>query len=511
MTDWTSGYVADIGYTYGYYTELNPQRNKLAFINSGLVPPSNGYHCELGFGQGLSVNIHSAASNSDWYATDFNPSQASFAQTLSLESQSKAKLFDDSFEDFCRRTDLPDFDSIGMHGIWSWISDENRTHIVDFIRRKLKVGGALYISYNTQPGWAVFAPVRHLMAEHASLMGSAGMGVVNRINEAINFTEKLLSVNPLFARANPSVIERLEKVKSQDRHYLAHEYFNKDWHPMHFTSMAEWLSPAKVSYACSANYLDHIDTINFTTEQQSFLKSILDQNLKEGVKDFISNQQFRRDYWVKGARKLSVLEQRDLLNKQLLVLTSPSADVSMKITSGLGEAELNQGIYQPILEALSDHQVKSIGDIKAKLGSTKIDYSQLIQACMVLVGLGHVSSAQEENTIKNSVKSCNKLNQTLIEKSRFNADISWLASPITGGGIAVNRIQQLFLLAQNRGEKKTEQWAQTAWKELAENNQRLIKDGKAIQSEEENLAELNKQAKEFSEKRLPILKALGVL
>ena len=30
MTDWTSGYVADIGYTYGYYLELNPQRVKEA-------------------------------------------------------------------------------------------------------------------------------------------------------------------------------------------------------------------------------------------------------------------------------------------------------------------------------------------------------------------------------------------------------------------------------------------------------------------------------------------------
>jgi hypothetical protein len=28
MNDWTAGYVADIGYTYGYYTELNPLRVK---------------------------------------------------------------------------------------------------------------------------------------------------------------------------------------------------------------------------------------------------------------------------------------------------------------------------------------------------------------------------------------------------------------------------------------------------------------------------------------------------
>jgi hypothetical protein len=64
MTDWTAGYVADIGYTFGYYQELNPLRARLAFLNAGLVPPNNGVHCELGYGQGMSANIHAAASGS---------------------------------------------------------------------------------------------------------------------------------------------------------------------------------------------------------------------------------------------------------------------------------------------------------------------------------------------------------------------------------------------------------------------------------------------------------------
>ncbi len=49
---WTSGYVADIGYTYGYCNELNPLRVKPAFLNNGLVFPEVGAACELGFGQG---------------------------------------------------------------------------------------------------------------------------------------------------------------------------------------------------------------------------------------------------------------------------------------------------------------------------------------------------------------------------------------------------------------------------------------------------------------------------
>jgi hypothetical protein len=60
--DWTAGYVADIGYTYGYYTELNPQRVKLAFLNQGLVFPEMGTACELGFGQGLPSSTPNAVS-----------------------------------------------------------------------------------------------------------------------------------------------------------------------------------------------------------------------------------------------------------------------------------------------------------------------------------------------------------------------------------------------------------------------------------------------------------------
>ena len=292
MTDWTSGYVADIDYTFGYYTELNPLRVKLAFLNAGRVAPDYGTACELGFGQGISTNIHAAASLTSWHGTDFNPAQAAFAQELAAVSDAAATLYDDAFADFVVRSD---FDYFGIHGIWSWISEENRAIIVDFIGRKLKVGGVLYISYNTLPGWASFAPIRHLMTQHANIIGTEGNGIVSRIDGALGFAEKLLATNPAFARANPLVAERLGKIKEQNRHYLAHEYFNRDWHPMHFATMQEWLAPAKLSYACSAHYLDHVDDINLTKEQQAFLKDIPDLLFRETVRDFCINQQFRKE------------------------------------------------------------------------------------------------------------------------------------------------------------------------------------------------------------------------
>ncbi len=510
-TNWTDGYVADIAYTYGYYTELNPARVALAFLNAGLVAPSVGTACELGFGQGMSTNVHAAASVINWYGTDFNPSQAGFAQELAQISGSGAQLFDQAFADFCRRTDLPSFDYIGLHGIWSWISDDNRAVIVDFIHRQLKVGGVLYISYNTLPGWAAFAPLRHLMTEHAEILGSEGRGIISRIEGAIEFADQLLAQNPLFSRANPLVSERVKKLKEQNGHYLAHEYFNRDWHPMHFATMGKWLVDAKVQFACSAHYLDAIDSINLTAEQQQFLKDIPDPMFRQSVRDFCVNQQFRRDYWVKGLRRLNPLEQAEVLRKQRVILMTPRAQVSLKVTGSLGEAEMHEAVYAPILDVLAEGKPKSLGQIERALSGQNIGFAQMMQAIMVLMGAQHLAAVQEDAVVNKVKKQTDRFNLHVMNQSRGSQDMAYLASPVTGGGIAVDRFQQLFILALSQGHKQPADWARFVWQILQAQGQNLVKDGQVLSEPEQNIEELTQQALRFSETRLPLLKSLGVV
>ena len=199
--------MADIGYTFSYYPELNPQQVELAFLNAGLVAPEFSTVCELGFGQVLSANLHVAAFLRCWHGTDFTQSQAGFAQELATVSGDNAHLYDEAYDEIAKRV-MPEFDYIGLHDIWSWISDENRAVIVEFIRKKLKVGGVPYISYNTLPGWRTFAPMRHIITEHVEVIGADGVGIVSRIIGALNFTEKLLTTNPLYVRANQHKITK---------------------------------------------------------------------------------------------------------------------------------------------------------------------------------------------------------------------------------------------------------------------------------------------------------------
>ncbi|WP_254225611.1 hypothetical protein [Burkholderia glumae] len=101
------GVVDEIAYTFGYCDELDPLRLALPLLRAGLAAPAVQSACELGFGYGVSVNIHAAGSGASWYGTDFNAAHAGFAQSLAREAGSRAVLSGERFADFCRREDLP--------------------------------------------------------------------------------------------------------------------------------------------------------------------------------------------------------------------------------------------------------------------------------------------------------------------------------------------------------------------------------------------------------------------
>ncbi|MCC8997091.1 MAG: methyltransferase regulatory domain-containing protein [Nitrosomonas sp.] len=510
MNEWNEGYVAEVAYTYGYYAELNPLRMRLPFLNHGLVFPEIKTACELGFGQGVSININAAASNVEWYGTDFNPTQVCFAQQLLNASEARAKLYDDSFLDFCSRTDLPNFDMIALHGIWSWTSDVNKKVIVDFVRRKLNTGGVLYISYNSYPGWAPLVPFRDLMNRHVDIMGAKGQGINRNIHAALDFISQMLTVNPSYTQRYPKLLENFEKIKKQNHHYLAHEYFNRDWDCMTFGQISDYLYEGKLNYACSATYLDHIAEFNLSDEQVAFLAGIPNEGFREDIKDFIVNNNFRRDYWAKGLRVMNQIDRARAIREIFVIMVTPREWVELKVKVPRGEATLAENIYNPLLEALSDHQPIKIGQLEQNLERRGVSFTLIIQALIILCGKGDVMIVQDETITQKSKQYTDKLNLHLMNMARRDEKIKYLASPVISEAVLVNRFQQLFLLARHNGLISQQESVQFAWQHLSASNQRIIKNGVTIESDEDNVAELNLQAKEFFEKRLPILKALQI-
>jgi SAM-dependent methyltransferase len=510
MSNWSAGYIADVGYTYGVYEELNPQRFRLAFLNAGLAFPEVGTACELGFGQGLSVNIHAAASVTCWHGTDFNPAQAGFAQEIAAASGADLSLVDQAFAEFGQRDDLPDFDFIGLHGIWSWVSDENRAVIVDFIRRKLKVGGVLYVSYNTLPGWAPSIPLRDLMSEHSTVMSPSGLSSIAKVKEAMGFVEKLFTTNPRYVAENPALKTRFEQLHSHSASYLAHEYFNRDWAPMSFSRMAEWLEPAKVSFACSASYVEHVDALNLSLEQRTLLADIPNPAFQQTVRDFMINRQFRKDYFIRGPRQLNAPMRASRLLAERVVLSAPSSEIPEKAPFLVGECKLSPQIYNPIISFLSDHKVRTIAEIMKACEGTRLQLPQVVEALVLLMGLTKLSPANDPEVTEKARPATRKLNAKLRELARGSNDIRYLASPVTGGAVTMDRFQLLFASEYLNGVEQPESLAAAVTRILFQQDQRMSVDGKLLETAEQHHAELTRRAKLFMS-RLELYKALGIL
>lgn len=510
---WNQGYFTDVGYTYGYYRDINPTYQRFCLLLRGFVPPEpteQSVHCELGFGQGVSINHHAAATPGLFAGTDFNPAQVAHANTLAQASGSGACLYDDSFEQLLQRSDLPQFDSISLHGIWTWVSRDNHKVIAEFARRYLKPGGLFYISYNCFPGWAPNYPLRQIFALH-DRFGAVPHGAVSRIEAALRFSQDLLAAQPNYAKLVPTLNDKLQSIMTQNRHYLAHEYFNREWNCMYFTDVVDALAPAKLDWACTAAPLDVLDGLNLSSEGQAFLSAIEHPILREQVRDYFVNQQFRKDLFMRGARRLSTTEQYMRLLEMRFILLKPLAEVPTRVKGAVLEASLQEEIYGPLSAQLAEHSYapKSLSELMASLPS--LPYGQLLQALAVLIGMGAAAPCQSEDAARQTRKRCLAFNTHLCGRAQFNADVDTLASPVLGGGYPVSRIQQLFILARLQGKKTPQEWAAQAWQILSRQGHRLLKEGKTLDTPEENMAELTNEAVDLANKYLPLLKALQVI
>jgi hypothetical protein len=513
MNGRTGGYVSGIDYLYNFQPEAAPLRVQLALLCAGIAPPRISTACDLGFGQGMSVNIHAAAQAVRWYGTDFNSTHVGFAKDLAAASGADVQLFDQSFAEFCSRPDLPDFDLIVMHGVWSWVSDENRALIVDFLRRKLAVGGVAYICYNVQPGFAALSPLQPVLMGHGEAMGSRSGALASRVDAALAFAERVLAVSPGYTAAHPPLAELLRSIRREDRRYLAHEYLNANWAPTSFARVAEALAPARLEYACSPSLEQSPEGLKLTAEQRALLSEIPATNYREVVRDLMVNRPFRVDYWVKGVRRLTAQERLERLLEQRVMLIRQPADVLSTASRELNAAIGLQPLLEAVVETLHDHQIRTLAQIDDALEGRGFSIPQLCEAICVLANIGGVAAAQDDIAAQAARARTNKLNAALCAKAIRGVDLLTLASPVTGTGFAEvgGRIALFFVDALARGLRDPRDLGAQALQIFRALGIGLMRDGRPIESAEESLSLLTGQAQYFVEHQMPALRAMQIV
>lgn len=498
-TNWTDGYQTEVNYTYGYYKELSPNYQKFCLLLSGIDTPDNTQeqnHCELGFGQGVSLNVHTASNLGNFYGTDFNPAHAAHANILAEKSKTNHHFYDASFEELLAK-DLPQFDSISLHGIWSWISHENQAIVLKFIRKYLKPNGIVYISYNCLTGWAANMPIRELFHSHFKF-NSKSHNPLQKVKDSLDFSEALLLQEPVFATRNPNALKKVLELKEQNPNYLIHEYLNQDWQCFSFQQVIKTLEDIKLSYASSSDLNIHLDDINFSEQHQNFINSIEHPIFKEQCRDYFANAQFRRDLFVRGKNTLTSLQISEKLRKLSFILLTSPEQIPTTIQGYLGQFNLIQEVYKPIGECFQKNNYLPLTLSELENNLPQLSYNQISNALTILC---HLSIAQPcfNKPTDRTLKQSQDLNLYILEQASFHQNYQVLANPYSGIGISIDHFSQLFYRAHFIDKLKTaKQFAEYVYNNLLNLSLLVLNEqGQPVKDKSESLKIIQNKAQIF--------------
>ncbi len=510
MAQWDAGgYVTDTAYLHDFCQFQTPAILSIVALAKGVLPPElDGgpiTYCDLGCGQGFTANLVAAANpHAEIVAADFNPSHIAGARNLAQAAGLENVIFRESdFGELLDDASLPDFDFICLHGVYSWISAENRQRVVTFLHQRLKPGGLVYVSYDAMPGWAAMAPLPRVLVQQAA---SSGAPSETALQQGFAFANKLKDLNARFYRMYPHVSAQMERFQSLPSAYLAHELLTRNWQAFSFADVAEELAAAKLTYLGSAYLIDHIDRINFTEEQQAFLAEIQDPLLAETTRDMIVGRQFRRDVFAKGFIPLPPTEIRERWLNMCLVLTVPAEEVDLRVDSPLGKLQLRPDVYAPMLELLADRPM-TVRELIERMPEPRPTWVSLADAIKVLIGRGQVYTALPGDGQAERAISTNGFNNAVLARANSSRGFGYLASPVTGGGVRVDHFAQLYLCAIRQGAADPAGLI----KEIAMKNGHSIDMNDRRVGPEQIAVAVDEEIGKIKIRTLPLLKRLGVM
>jgi SAM-dependent methyltransferase len=454
MAGWGSGYVVDTAYVHDFCRVQVPPMLSFAALAGGVEAPGAAgealAYCDLGCGQGYTANLIAAANPAaQVLGIDFNPSHIANARALATAARlSNVDFREASFEEIAADPTMPPFDLMAMHGVFGWVSARNRQALVELIGRCLKPGGLLYVSYDCMPGWAGVAPLRRIMARSfASRAGSPSPAALER---AIAYSDSLRAADARFHRMFPNVEAQIERLKSTPRAYLAHELLTRDWEAFSFGQVADALAEAKLTYVGSAYLTDGVDRVNFTEAQQAMLAGLDDPILREETRDMLLARQFRRDVFAKGIPDTSQRRIRARWLDTRFAMTSMQKDFDMTFDTPIGKLQLRPDVHAPLIERLRKGPV-TLREAIDGLPQPAANWGSIADAIKVLVGRGDLQPALPAGGDAARAASVRAFNAAVLERAMDRAEFGYLASPVTGGAVRVDRVAQLYLFARQRG------------------------------------------------------------
>ncbi len=382
------GYVADVPYVRTFTKELAPAWLDHAALVSGFTAPNrnSGFAwCDLGCGHGLTSAVLGAAHpQGEFHGIDANEVHVESANRFASDAGVRNVSFHAARFDEACDLNLPAFDYIVSHGVYSWVDEAARTAWRRFIERHLKPGGLLYLSYNAMPGRAADLPLQRLVRALGLTLGGNSQ---ERTMAAIRIALRMAELKAPALAASPFATSLRQSGDKFSPGYLTHELMVASWEPHCVTEVRAALAPIGLRPAGSATLVENYDSLVLGRAAREALRAIEDPDVRELARDFFIDQFFRRDVFVRGGERLDEAERRRRLFESAWFLARPANATEYRVTTPAGEVKFDNPAARHIVSALAAGP-RRLADIALTAGS--IPSQDLLANALVLTAAGAV-------------------------------------------------------------------------------------------------------------------------
>jgi len=500
------GYVTEIDYISTVLLELNPAWLAVAAGWCGVRPPPLDRafrYLELGCGHGANLLLAAALfPHGRFVGNDFMASHVESACRLrDAAGLGNLAILPDSFAELARRDDLPEFDFIAAHGVYSWISAENQGHIVEIVRRHLKPGGIFYVSYNCAAGWAGRSGLRQLLAE---LVRQDHGPLPERMDRALAAAAGLAAAG----RAAPALSGLEETVRSllpQSRAYLVHEYLNDNWRPLHHPEVASTMAAAGLAYIGSARPADNMLLGAVSPTLLPHLAAQPKGPVREQMIDMAAGRGFRCDLYGRDTPPLDDAARRRRWETTRFVRLRDTAQCPPQAALATGPLPLDPARHAAVLGAL-DSGPAGFAALR-ELPVLRAAGERAVQDLLTLMAVaGQIMPLPGD--VQPSAAGAAALNRALVEQARIGRAAGFLAAPGIAGSVSIGIVDMLLAGAALEGAAAL---AERAWRDVAALGRPIPWDREVIAADAAGRATLDRLEGRFREQVLPWLQAFGIV
>ncbi|TMJ01412.1 MAG: hypothetical protein E6G97_16140 [Alphaproteobacteria bacterium] len=502
--------TTDVPYTAGFYREMAPEHLAFATIAAGYAPSAARRPkrmLELGFGRGFGLALLAAA-NPDvaFEGQEVNADYVAHAQHLvTLAQLENVTLVRTAFEEPAAQNGGRDVDVVAMHGVFSWISKAARDAALAIVGKRLRAGGLFYVSYNCMPGWAPKQAIRGLAL---AVKQRVPADALEQMKTALTMLSGLRQGNAMYFAANAAAARHFDEMLGMDPRYLVHEYLAEHWDPMHFFEAVSEMAAARLSYAASATLTENLDQCSVPKEVLPLLAQIKDPVLRETLRDFGANKQFRRDIYARGGAPLAAEERRRAWGRVRFLLAVPRQRVTFKFLGPLTELNGNPLLYAPLVDRL-DRSAATFAELLAvsELGESRIGL--LMECLTLLVHSGQVFPLSGSDA---DTEPAQRFNRAVIACAREGTVFDNLAAPLLRSGVPISDFGLLALSALLEGKGHNPDAAGTHGLAILKAlGRRPLKELQPIERDNDAIDFLARHMQPILEEAVPVWRRLGAI